>query len=191
MMLQPTRVLPSNASPVHEDDGVHETRILQEHSGNRQHHEYPYLAHAVNDLKYQQSFLSENSYLEQHQPPPHPNYFYQQSNVIRQHHNHGLGRRRPTDHEIACIMQRVRRNADDLCRRFNASDGYVKYRQRQKQNTKIKADQKWPEHLELAFFQGMFSREADERHCRQLTTHFSIGHVAACGSPQANPQRQA
>lgn len=48
----------------------------------------------------------------------------------------------------------VQYDAEQLYRRFEKSDQYVKYRARQAKDDKGNGDQKWPDHLEKAFFRG-------------------------------------
>jgi hypothetical protein len=44
-----------------------------------------------------------------------------------------------------------------LLRRFHNSEQYAKYRSRQGKSDGKDGDQKWPDHLENAFFRGMYS----------------------------------
>ena len=49
---------------------------------------------------------------------------------------------------------RIRFDSERLYNRFKKSDQYVKYRNRQTKDDKGNEDQKWPDHLEKAFFRG-------------------------------------
>ncbi|EGP87880.1 Tec1-like protein [Zymoseptoria tritici IPO323] len=151
MMIQPTRVLPSNASPLRDADSLHGPRVLQEHSGNRQYHNYSYTEHS--QPKYPPSLSTENSYIG-HQPLHHEAHYYQQHPAQR-YHGGSRRSRPPTREEQDAWMRKCLKEADVLYARFRASDGYAKYRQRQQREEKPGTEQKWPEHLEVAFFQAL------------------------------------
>jgi hypothetical protein len=141
-MLHPC-VLPSNASPlVAATEST--TRVLQEHSGNRQH----------SDLKYTQNYKelssSENTHprqlirathqLYRPQPASHAPFRtgFARPSYARSHH--------PTQAEKD---DRARR----LLRRFHSSEQYAKYRAKGSKDDKSE-EKKWPDHLEQAFFRG-------------------------------------
>jgi hypothetical protein len=138
-MLQPY-VLPSNAPPL---AAVTEstTRVLQEHSGNRQH----------SDLKHTQNYkelLSENTNPRQitrttHQSyrPPHAPFRsgFARPSYARSH--------QPTQAEND---DRARR----LLRRFHSSEQYAKYRAKGSKECDKNGEKKWSDHLEQAFFRG-------------------------------------
>ena len=150
-MIQPTRILPSNAPPFREGDSVHQaSRVLQEHSGNRQHD----CSQVVNDYerKYPSSALTENNYTFQTQQPHQVPQLYHPQPQHRHawRYGHARGYRYPGPEDEV----KIRYEADRLFHRFRRSDQYIKYRNRQTKDDKGNGDQKWPDHLEKAFFRG-------------------------------------
>ncbi|KAK5110964.1 hypothetical protein LTR62_005502 [Meristemomyces frigidus] len=162
MQLQPIpRVLPSNAPPLQSaghTDLQYASRVLQEHSGNRQLGLATSQQYAPCDLyenKYQPPVQTENAwrapyqqYQQQATDPPQPyrrTYSYSHARQI-----YGYGHARPHDNETA-----VQRRADALYHHFQKSEGYAKYRSRQHKDDKNGQEQKWPDELERAFFQAL------------------------------------
>ena len=162
-MLQPN-VLPSNASPL---VAVTEstTRVLQEHSGNRQH----------SDLKFTQShkeLLSENTHPRQiartyqpYRPPRITSHVpfrsgFARPSYARSHH--------PTQAEKD---DRARR----LLRRFQLSEQYAKYRAKGSKDDDKNGEKKWPDHLEQAFCRGKFRTRSFRR--GTLLTHTILALV--------------
>jgi transcriptional enhancer factor len=156
-MMLPTRVLPSNAPPLHDGDGLqHASRILQEHSGNRQHNDFGFATEY--EQKFDPSVFGENSYACQQQiQQQHPHHVTQQLYHPRPQHrqawrygsyNRGYGYPNPEEDAKNQV------EADYLYRRFRQSESYVKYRARQSKEDKGNDEQKWPDHLEKAFFRG-------------------------------------
>lgn len=148
-MIQPACVLPSNASPL-VGGSEPPPRVLQEHSGNRQHHEYKFSQDY--EQKCSTTLLSENS---QSRLPLKTQHFYstQQHTTAHQPWRSGYARpsygrsHYPTPAEKDAQARR-------LLRRFHAAEGYSKYRARQLKPDDKNGDQKWPDHLEQAFFRG-------------------------------------
>lgn len=166
MMMLPTRVLPSNAPPLLDGDGLPSaSRVLQEHSGNRQINDFVF-AGTEYEQKYSGATLfNENSYEAQLQPQ----HQHQQQQLPQQQVTHQLHHPRPQHrhHTWKFGQQRsvypytnpaedskIQVEAEYLHRRFKQSESYIKYRNRQTKGDKSD-DQKWPEHLEKAFFRGM------------------------------------
>ena len=153
-MIQPSRVLPSNAPPLTEGDNLHHaSRILQEHSGNRQQSDLG----LQNDYeqKYPSSLLTENTYPRHHghQQLHQTQHLYHPQPQHRQIWRYGHLRGSfgyPSPEQLA----KIEFEADRLYRRFRQSDQYIKYRTRQSKDDKGNGDQKWPDHLEKAFFRG-------------------------------------
>lgn len=146
--LLPAPVVPSNAPP-HPDiiHGQQSSRVLREHSGNRQHDYYG----TSLEQKYPSAYLSENTYpTYQHVPrPAHVSHqtLLQHNRSRHGQHRHLHGQRDP---------QQIRKEARYLFQRFKAADGYNKYRNRQSKDDKsAEGGQKWPDRLEYAFFEGM------------------------------------
>lgn len=166
--MQPERVLPSNASPLDSDALRSSSRILQEHSGNRQPSEFPYVAEY--DPKYVGSFFGENSYVPQQQHSSQPHHLWRQLHHPRPHHHqpwkYAIQRGGHDDYDgYASLAQpKTQVAAEYLYHRFKQSEAYVKYRARQTKDDKRGSDeQKWPEHLEKAFFTGAYSLQGDLR----------------------------
>lgn len=150
MIHQPC-VLPSNASPL---VGSSESapRVLQEHSGNRQH---DFKFSQDYEIKSSASLLSENT---------HPRLPLRTQNVYR--HQHAIphtpfrsGFARPSYGRSHHPTQAEKdERARVLLRRFHNSEGYSKYRSRQTKTDAKEGEQKWPDHLEQAFFRGTAPR---------------------------------
>jgi hypothetical protein len=187
-MMLPARVLPSNA-PALGDDGLHLTnRVLQEHSGNRQHNTYSYTDY---EQKIPTSFSVENAYAHRPQPPiqhqPARRLYHPQP-VHRQEWKYGYSSNGYAEYSPEEeVKNQV--EAKYLYRRFRQSDPYVKYRNRQQKEDKGNDDNKWPDHLEKAFFRGMFAVNA--RYISKLTLSPSIGDLEANGPSQDPAQAQA
>lgn len=145
-MIRPAQVLPSNAPPLHEVDGGHTSRVLTEHSGNRQHSECSYSHYS--DQKYPDVVLTENSYAG-HQPQHQPAHAYRQTPLQR--HNYRYARNRLGNEDQA----KAEKLEKHLYLRFTQSEHYMKYRNKQFSGNKAGNGQKWPDRLESAFFQGM------------------------------------
>ncbi|KAK4542760.1 hypothetical protein LTR36_006136 [Oleoguttula mirabilis] len=153
-MIQPARVLPSNAPPLRDGDGVHQaSRVLQEHSGNRQQNEYPTPTNGY-EQKYPTPVLTENALPTYQQPQSYGAQLYQPQPQYRQTFGYGQGRPGHGfyhgNDDSWCIKQ-----ARYLYRRFQNSSAYMKYRGRQRKDDKGNDDQKWPDHLEEAFFRAL------------------------------------
>ena len=193
-MMVPEQVLPSNAPPLL-DDGLHSaSKVLQEHSGNRQHTDLSY--GGGYDTKYSSSLFNENSYIHQHQyqqPLPQQQQLTQQLHHSRpqQRQQWKYGIQRNGYHNYATLDHRkVQVEAEYLYSRFKQSESYVKYRTRQTKDDKGNDDQKWPEHLEKAFFQG---ETPFVTHCTSDGPDFwsSSGHMDSNGPPERVVERQA
>ncbi|KAK0249782.1 hypothetical protein LTR35_011746 [Friedmanniomyces endolithicus] len=163
-MLQPApRVLPSNAPPLHDDgDSVqHASRVLQEHSGNRQQ-QLAYPASAIYEPKYTLPLHTENTW-----PGAYQQYHQQQQHVhhhaVPSHQYNGgqqfaiRARHPPYDYQHADDERNDLKKAADLFRRFQACAGYAKYRDKQQaaKDEKAAQEQKWPDDLEEAFFRAL------------------------------------
>lgn len=153
--MQPARVLPSNAPPLNEIDNGHVSRVLQEHSGNRQQNDYSY-SHDSGQ-KYPTAVLTENSY-PGHQPQHHqPAHIYRQTPLQR--HNYRYRNHLGNDDQA-----KAEKLAKHLYTRFTQSDHYMKYRNKQPKGEK-NGEKIWPDRLELAFFQGMCCHYLDRSFC--------------------------
>jgi hypothetical protein len=131
--------------------------VLQEHSGNRQFNDYSYSTEY--EQKFTQPFPNENAYAV-HYPQPSLQQQLQQRRRRYYHTTHRLHHPQPQRQYqyFRFTAEEERRNAAEaeyLFSRFRQSDAYVKYRSRQSKDDKGNDDQKWPDHLEKAFFQGM------------------------------------
>ena len=156
-MIQPTQVLPSNAPPLRDRDNVHQaSRVLQEHSGNRQLNAFGFSIDF--EQKYPSSVSTENSYprhhnAAHHQVPQHQHLYHpqpQHRHALRYSYGQrGYYRSSPEDEA------RIQYQSDRLYERFRQSEQYIKYRSRQAKDDKGNGDQKWPDHLEKAFFRGL------------------------------------
>jgi hypothetical protein len=148
-MIQPC-VLPSNASPL---VGGSEAapRVLQEHSGNRQH---DFKFSQDYELKGSASLLSENTYPRL---PVRPQQVYRHQHAVS-HTPFRSGLARPNYGRLHHPTQAEKdERARILLRCFHNSEQYAKYRSRQGKSDGKDGDQKWPDHLENAFFRGMYS----------------------------------
>jgi transcriptional enhancer factor len=178
-MILPTRVLPSNAPPLQEDNGVqHASRVLQEHSGNRQ------LVDFNNTDEYQPKYpssgLTDSSYPRHHvlQPTQH---VYRSQPQYRPTYRHGYGRPGYRCYMTPQEEAKLQYEAERLYRRFRQSDQYIKYRARQSKDDKGNGDQKWPDHLEKAFFRGTIRPVVPDR-C--VNHHFSTRSTPSNGSSE-------
>ncbi|KAK3710686.1 hypothetical protein LTR37_010105 [Vermiconidia calcicola] len=155
-MIQPTRVLPSNAPPLRDGDGLHHTsKVLQEHSGNRQNDLD--FSNDYEQQNYPASLLNENAFPRHHQPQQQqaaPQHLYHPQPQHRHHWKYSYvrgGYRYPSAEDEA----RIHFDSERLYRRFRQSDQYIKYRNRQSKDDKGNGDQKWPDTLEKAFFTAL------------------------------------
>lgn len=142
-MIQPC-VLPSNASPL-VGGSEPAQRILQEHPGNRQSHDFKFSQDY--EPKCSTLLLTENTHPRL---PVKPHLLF--------HTNGGLpfrsGFARPNYGRSHYETPKEKdERAERLVKRFYDSESYAKYRARQLNNDK-NSDQKWPDHLERAFFRG-------------------------------------
>ncbi|KAI7463299.1 hypothetical protein KC351_g15937 [Hortaea werneckii] len=154
MFLKPA-VLPSNAPPLEENGVYQASRVLQEHSGNRQ--QSALVVHG-SDQKASSTASIENSWSSQH---------VQQLGVATGNHYYHL----PTSYRQSSLPygsaplhsryfihseeEKITRQAKHLWQRFQASPAYKKYRGRQHKDDKGNTEQKWPDHLEEAFFRAL------------------------------------
>lgn len=174
-MIDPTRVLPSNAPPLRNDENAFQVqKVLQEHSGNRRHNDFVF--GDTDDPKFPSSDLNENGTLGSFHLKPAPLQLYhpqpQHRNVWRHTYARASGLRHPTAEEEEA---RIEIEAERLRSRFQNSENYTKYRakygvdrdsdeDKPKQNQKGRQDQKWPDHMEKAFFNGGCPRECMMKH---------------------------
>lgn len=132
-------VLPSNA-PALPDSSLQEpiipSRVLQERSGNRRHTDY-YGADVSTSWKHAQSSPTENLYSNGLRT-----YFTSHGNITSQ--LNGEKSEDQVNYESAKLWDRLRR-----------SEAYRKYREKQDPNDPKQQDQRWPEHMEYAFFRGL------------------------------------
>jgi hypothetical protein len=146
-MIQPC-VLPSNASPL-VGGGEPVPRVLQEHSGNRQH---DFKFSQDYDLKGSVALLSENTHPRL---PVRTQHVYRHEQAVS-HAPFRSGLARTNYGRLHHPTQAEKdERARILLRRFHNSEQYAKYRARQQNNDAKDGDQKWPDHLEEAFFRGM------------------------------------
>jgi len=149
-MLQTAPVLPSNAPPLR-DEGVYQvSRVLQEHSGNRQQYEYT----TGYEQKYSTPVSTEDAWPQQQASVGHTPQLYQPQQQYRQPSIYAS--RQACHYNYPDDEQRITRQANMLFARFEASKAYQKYRERQQKEDKGGQEQKWPDHLERAFFRGAF-----------------------------------
>lgn len=154
-MIHPPRVLPSNAPPLAGEGNEQPSRVLQEHSGNRQATPFTY-GQGYGEQKTVPASLGENTYPSH---PMHSTYSLYSQPPASNWHPDPRGRtgyvpstcRRKTGYITAAEKAL---EAQKLYRRFLNSDSYAKYRQRQQKDDKGNQEQKWPDHLEEAFFRG-------------------------------------
>jgi len=150
------RVLPSNGSPPHDENNVsHASRILQEQSGNRQQlepHQIDYLQ------KHPYSLLSESHHPISllHFSHPHAPQLYHPQPQHRQPWRFTLPSK-SQQYAAPEVEAAIRYDAERLYAHFRQSEAYNKYRNRQTKDEKGGGDQKWPDHLERAFFRGTLS----------------------------------
>jgi transcriptional enhancer factor len=147
-MIQPC-VLPSNASPLVSGSEA-APRVLQEHSGNRQH---DFKFSQDYELKGSGSLLSENIHPR---IPVRPQPLYRHQHAVS-HAPFRSGFARPNYGRLHHPTQAEKdERARILLRRFHNSEQYAKYRSRQGKTEGKDGDQKWPDHLEQAFFRGTY-----------------------------------
>ena len=85
-------------------------------------------------------------------------------------------------------LREIETTARDLYQRFRSSDQYVKYRERQSDRQQSE-DQKWPDRLERAFFQGMLLGSAST--CGHVRlTYDSTSQVGSHGTREDHLQGQ-
>ncbi|KAI6827477.1 hypothetical protein KC340_g9641 [Hortaea werneckii] len=154
MFLKPA-VLPSNAPPLEENGVYQASRVLQEHSGNRQ--QSTLVVHG-SDQKASSTTSIENSWSSQHVQQlgiATANHYYQVPTSYRQPslpYGHPHRQSRYFNHSEE---ESITRQAKRLWQRFQASPAYKKYRGRQHKDDKGNTEQKWPDHLEEAFFRAL------------------------------------
>ncbi|KAI7241534.1 hypothetical protein KC330_g511 [Hortaea werneckii] len=154
MFLKPA-VLPSNAPPLEENGVYQASRVLQEHSGNRQ--QSTLVVHG-SDQKAPSTASIENSWSSQHVQQlgiATANHYYQVPTSYRQPslpYGHPHRHSRYFNHSEE---ESITRQAKRLWQRFQASPAYKKYRGRQHKDDKGNTEQKWPDHLEEAFFRAL------------------------------------
>ncbi|KAF2719635.1 hypothetical protein K431DRAFT_305073 [Polychaeton citri CBS 116435] len=145
--VQPPHVVPSNAPPLHHDGS------LQGHSRG--------LAHQCNYTpSIANQFISSLTGASAYGGYPTAQAGYQhrpQDRAYRPAYRYGYGRSRygyvSEQEKEAMVVQ----HATELFNRFQRSDAYKKYRQRQssKDEKASKEAQKWPDQLEIAFFRAL------------------------------------
>ncbi|OQO11847.1 hypothetical protein B0A48_03574 [Cryoendolithus antarcticus] len=147
-MIQPACVVPSNAPPLPDRSHPNSTtRVLQELASNHQPNPYTYAPPL--DIKFPHANLLENSYPAIPQPPTYP-----QHNRSTRLPVEPQGQYR-SDHGLTLQEKfQIEHDAKLLYKRFLDSHQYSKYRQKQPKDVKNKADQKWSDELERAFFYG-------------------------------------
>ncbi|OAG05831.1 uncharacterized protein CC84DRAFT_735891 [Paraphaeosphaeria sporulosa] len=150
-------VLPSNAPALPNTDTYIPSRVLQERSANRRH-----------------GFSEDASSCKRSPTPIYAGrlggYF---TGNLASHFN--------GDKSEAQIDLETKR----LMKLLKACDKYQKYRDRQPSDTasaKDNKEQRWPDHLEEAFFRGMLSRHS----YRAQTDVLSSRSMATHGPPKAN-----
>jgi transcriptional enhancer factor len=147
-MIQPTPIVPSNAPPQHDTIGSHHSsRVLQEHSGNRQQNDYSY--HAPSEQKHQPAHQIENTYQGYQIPRPLP--IYQQTPLQQRNAYRHFARRCVEKHDDPIEL---RRKVRYLLQRCHGCEAFSKYRERLVKGHKPGAEQIWPERLEFALFEG-------------------------------------
>lgn len=152
-MIQAAPVLPSNGSPLLNADTSRQSRALQEQSTSRQRNEYAYVD--GQEQKYS-SLLTENHYPGHRQPQPR--HVYGQTPLQRNQYRYSSSRYQ-LGHDTHDARARAKQVAEQLYGRFRASDQYMKYRTRQQKDKNH--EQKWPDHLEWAFFQGTMTMKGN------------------------------
>lgn len=153
-MIQPLRVLPSNAPPLREEAHVYQTsRVLQEQSGNRQLGDYTYGEEIK--VKNHLAIFDENQASAAHHQVLHTLPLYHPQPQHRQVWRYGHGQPayqyaypHPEEEE------RIRIEAERLYDRLLKTDAFVNYRNRQAKSAKGTEEKKWPDHLERAFVRG-------------------------------------
>ncbi|RMY87853.1 hypothetical protein D0862_10596 [Hortaea werneckii] len=155
MFLKPA-VLPSNAPPLEENGVYQASQVLQEHSGNRQ--QSTLVVHG-SDQKASSTTSIENSWSSQHVQQlggvATANHYYRLPTSYRQSSLPYGNAHRQNRYFIHSEEEKVTRQAKHLWQRFQASPAYKKYRGRQHKDDKGNTEQKWPDHLEEAFFRAL------------------------------------
>lgn len=197
MAQQPTQVLPSNAPPLRESfvDHAAQRTALQEYSSNRQQIYHQHIAHPHSLNIYDQhklactpvngAALSENAYTIR-QPHNQASY-YNQPQVYYPRPSWPRG----YQDRDADARARVAEGWQSLYNRFVNCPRYKDYRSRQHKDGKNSLDQKWPEHLEQAFFKGMFRDASPSGFLPSTLMVVSAALLAADGPSQTDAQRQA
>nr|OQO30065.1 hypothetical protein B0A51_02750 [Rachicladosporium sp. CCFEE 5018] len=156
-MIQPACVVPSNAPPLPDRSLPNSTtRVLQELASNHQPNPYTYAPPL--DIKFPQANLLENAYPAIPQPPTYPQHNRSIRLPVEPH-----GQYRSDDGLTLQEKFQIEHDAKLLYKRFLDSHQYSKYRQKQPKDVKNKADQKWSDELERAFFYG-------KQHARQTVS---------------------
>ncbi|OQO01968.1 hypothetical protein B0A48_12441 [Cryoendolithus antarcticus] len=147
-MIQPTCVVPSNAPPLPDRSQSNSTtRVLQELASN--HQPNPCTYGPPLDIKFPHANLLENAYPAIPNPPTYPQHNRSIRLPVEPH-----GQYRSDDGLTLQEKFQIEHDAKLLYKRFLDSHQYSKYRQKQPKDLKNKADQKWSDELERAFFYG-------------------------------------
>lgn len=160
MAQQPTQVLPSNAPPLRDSliDHASHRAVLQEQSGNRQHNYHGHAQHQPLNIYGQHKIVSssingnafgENAYA--YRQPSLQTSYYGQNQSYQQRPSWP----RAFQDRDAEARARVNEGWQSLYNRFVNCPRYKEYRSKQHKDGKKPLEQKWPEHLEQAFFKGM------------------------------------
>ncbi|KAK6440142.1 hypothetical protein LTR95_003636 [Oleoguttula sp. CCFEE 5521] len=148
-MIQPACVVPSNAPPLPDrSQSTSTTRVLQELAGNQQPNPYTYAPPL--DIKFPRANLLENVYPTITNPPTYPQHNRSIRLPVEPH-----GQYRSDDGLTLQEKFQIEHDAKLLYKRFLDSHQYSKYRQKQPKDVKNKADQKWSDQLERAFFYAL------------------------------------
>ncbi|KAF2483705.1 TEA/ATTS domain family-domain-containing protein [Neohortaea acidophila] len=154
-MIQPLRVLPSNAPPLREEAHIYQTsRVLQKQSGNRQLGDYTYGEEIK--VKNHLAIFDENQASAAHHQALHTLPLYHPQPQHRQVWRYGHAQPayqyaypHPEEEE------RIRIEAERLYDRLLKTDAFVNYRNRQAKSAKGTEEKKWPDHLERAFVRAL------------------------------------
>jgi transcriptional enhancer factor len=153
--------------------------VLQEHSGNRQ----PVDFNNSDEYqpKYPSSGLTDSSYPRHHVLQPPTQHVYRPQPQYRQTYRQRYGRASYRCYMTPQEEAKLQYEAERLYRRFRQSDQYIKYRARQSKDDKGNGDQKWPDHLEKAFFRGRLRLLASDRY---VDHHVSTRSTPSNGSSE-------